>query len=130
MRHTFKPEFLNRVDDVIVFHQLQREDLAGIIGLQLARVHALLADRGLSLEVTPEASEFLVQAGYDPVFGARPLKRAIQQYIQNPIALSVLEGEFGDGDAVRVTISADGSKLEFSKVVSPDHEHVSANPND
>jgi ATP-dependent Clp protease ATP-binding subunit ClpB len=130
MRQTFKPEFLNRVDDVIVFHQLKREDLAGIIGLQLARVHELLAGRGLSLDVTPEAREFLVQEGYDPVFGARPLKRAIQQHIQNPIALAVLEGEFGEGDTVRVLQSTDGNRLEFIKAVNPAPETANVDSGD
>ena len=125
MRQTFKPEFLNRVDDVIVFHQLKREDLAGIIDLQLARVRVLLAGRGLSLELAPDSREFLVQEGYDPVFGARPLKRAIQQHIQNPVALAVLEGEFGEGDTVYVTRSADGSKLEFSRAPTPAAEPAS-----
>jgi ATP-dependent Clp protease ATP-binding subunit ClpB len=129
MRQTFKPEFLNRVDDVIVFHQLKLDHLAGIIDLQLTQVRALLTGRGLSLDVTPEAREFLVQEGYDPVFGARPLKRAIQQYIQNPIALAVLEGEFGEGDMVHVARSADGKKLEFTKAASPEPEPDGANPN-
>jgi ATP-dependent Clp protease ATP-binding subunit ClpB len=115
LRQTFKPEFLNRVDDVIVFHQLKRDDLAGIIDLQLARVRELLAGRGLSLELSPDARDFLVEEGYDPVFGARPLKRAIQQHIQNPVALAVLEGEFGEGDTVYVTRSSGGDRLEFSK---------------
>ncbi len=122
MRQTFKPEFLNRVDDVIVFNQLKRDDLAAIIGLQLARVRVLLADRGLSLDITPEAREFLVQQGYDPVFGARPLKRAIQRYVQNPIALAVLEGEFGEGDTILVTRSTDANPLEFARAESPEPE--------
>ena len=100
-------------------------DLAGIIDLQLARVRALLAARGLTLEVAPEAREFLVQEGYDPVFGARPLKRAIQQHIQNPVALAVLEGEFGEGDTVRVTRAADTNKLEFTKAAGPQPEPAS-----
>jgi ATP-dependent Clp protease ATP-binding subunit ClpB len=113
MRQTFKPEFLNRVDDVIVFHQLSREDLGGIVELQLERVRRLLVDRGLDIEITPEAREFLVGAGYDAAYGARPLKRAIQRHIQNPLALRVLEGEFGEGDVVRVVRSTDGQQLEF-----------------
>jgi len=115
LRQAFKPEFLNRVDDIIVFHQLSRDDLAGIVSLQLAAVSRLLADRGLSLEVTAEAREFLVREGYDPVYGARPLKRAIQRYIQNSLALAVLEGEFGDGDTVRVDVAPDGRSLQFSQ---------------
>jgi ATP-dependent Clp protease ATP-binding subunit ClpB len=122
MRQTFKPEFLNRVDDVIVFHQLSKEDLAGIIDLQLQRVGELLAGRGLSLDVTPEARAFLVQEGYDPAYGARPLKRAIQRSLQNPLALAVLEGEFGEGDLVRVSTSADDARLEFTHASVPEEE--------
>ncbi len=114
LRQTFKPEFLNRVDDVIVFHQLSRDDLGGIVELQLERVRALMAGRGLTLEMTPEARELLVAEGYDPVYGARPLKRAIQRHIQNPLALAVLEGEFTEGDVVLVARSADGGRLEFT----------------
>ena len=115
LRQTFKPEFLNRVDDVIVFHRLSRADLAGIVDLQLARVRKLLADRNLTLDVTPGAREFLVKEGYDPVFGARPLKRAIMAHIQNPLALAVLAGEYGDGDVVQVAATPDGKKLEFAR---------------
>ncbi len=115
LRQAFKPEFLNRVDDIIVFHRLSRADLAGIVRLQLEAVRRLLDARGMSLEVTPEAQEFLVREGYHPVYGARPLKRAIQRYIQNPLALAVLEGEFGDGDTVRVHAAADRQSLDFSR---------------
>jgi ATP-dependent Clp protease ATP-binding subunit ClpB len=127
LRQTFKPEFLNRVDDVIVFHQLTREDLAAIIDLQLRHVRELLAGRGLSLDVTQEAREFLVQEGYDPSYGARPLKRAIQRNLQNPLALAVLEGEFGEGDVVRVGRSTDGTRLEFTRASVAEPEPVSAN---
>jgi ATP-dependent Clp protease ATP-binding subunit ClpB len=113
MRQTFKPEFLNRVDDVIVFHQLSREDLGGIVGLQLEGVRDLMAGCNLSLEVSPEAQDFLVTQGYDPVYGARPLKRAIQRYVLNPLALAVLEREFRVGDTVRATVSSDGQRLVF-----------------
>ncbi len=122
LRQTFKPEFLNRVDDVIVFHQLKREHLAKIVELQLVRLERLLADRGLKLEMTPEAKQLIVAEGYDPVYGARPLKRAIQKHIQNPLALAVLEGEFGEGDTVRVVRSSDGERLEFVRSVKPDIE--------
>ena len=114
LRQTFKPEFLNRVDDVIVFHRLTRENLADIIDLQLENVRTLMEDRGLTLDVSSEARQFLVREGYEPVYGARPLKRAIQTFIQNPLALAVLEGEFGDRDLVTATLSADGQRLEFT----------------
>jgi len=114
LRQTFRPEFLNRVDDVIVFHRLNREHLADIIDLQLSHVRNLLADRELTLDVFAEAREFLVREGYDPAYGARPLKRAIQTFIQNPLAMAVLEGRFKDGDTVSVAPSADGKSLEFT----------------
>jgi ATP-dependent Clp protease ATP-binding subunit ClpB len=118
LRQTFKPEFLNRVDDVIVFHRLSREHLSGIIDLQLENLRKLLKGRDLSLDVSAEAREFLVKEGYDPAYGARPLKRAIQTFIQNPLALAVLEGKFVDGDSVSAVPSADGQGLEFGRVTT------------
>jgi ATP-dependent Clp protease ATP-binding subunit ClpB len=115
LRATFKPEFLNRVDDVIVFRPLGREDLAQIVMLQLDQVRKLLADRRIELALSDEARDLLLAEGYDPVYGARPLKRVIQRRIQNPLALGVLEGKFGDGDRLRVVRSEDG-KLEFERV--------------
>ena len=115
LRETFKPEFLNRVDDVIVFQPLSREHLGAIVDLQLERVRRLLADRRITLELTPEARDFLLAEGYDPVYGARPLKRVIQRRIQNPLALAILEGQFGEADAVRVVRNADGLAFERAK---------------
>ncbi len=113
LRNYFRPEFLNRVDDVIVFHQLSREDILQIVELQLAHLARLLAQRHLGLDVTPEAKQLLADQGYDPVFGARPLKRVIQRLLQNPIALEVLEGHYHAGDVIRVDRKGDG--LGFSK---------------
>jgi ATP-dependent Clp protease ATP-binding subunit ClpB len=113
LRRHFKPEFLNRVDDIIIFHPLAMEEIERIVDLQLARLRQLLADRKLTLDVTPEAKHALAERGFDPVFGARPLKRAIQREIQNPLALAVLEGRFQEGDRIRVTRGADG-RLEFA----------------
>jgi ATP-dependent Clp protease ATP-binding subunit ClpB len=93
LRDTFKPEFLNRVDDVVVFRPLGRDELAQIIELQLERVGQLVADRGIGIEVAPEAKELLTAEGYDPVYGARPLKRVIQRRVQNPLALAILGGD-------------------------------------
>jgi len=112
LRHHFRPEFLNRVDDVIVFRPLSRGDLRHIVDLQLDRLARLLADRKLALEVTPEARELLAEQGYDPVYGARPLKRVIQQRLQNPIALEVLEGRFADGATIRVRRTGEGLTFE------------------
>ena len=114
LRRHFRPEFLNRVDDVIVFRPLGREDLDRIVTLQLARLEAMLAQKRIGLRVSPEARALLADAGYDPVFGARPLKRTIQRLLQNPLALQVLEGRFGEGDTVEV--HRQGHELRFDRV--------------
>jgi ATP-dependent Clp protease ATP-binding subunit ClpB len=98
----FRPEFINRIDEIVVFHQLGRQHLAEIAGLQLQRVAKLLEGRGFHLEVTDEARNFLAEEGYDPDFGARPLKRAIQRELQDPLALRILSGDFHEGDTIRV----------------------------
>ncbi|MEO7823262.1 MAG: ATP-dependent chaperone ClpB, partial [Gemmatimonadaceae bacterium] len=114
LRQHFRPEFLNRVDDIIVFRPLGKGEIEHIIDLQLARLEKLLADRKLSLELTPEAREILATEGYDPAFGARPLKRAIQRLLQNPLAMAVLEGRFSEGDHILVGVDAKG-ELTFTK---------------
>jgi ATP-dependent Clp protease ATP-binding subunit ClpB len=114
LRQHFKPEFLNRVDDIIVFRPLGREQIAHIVQLQLARLRTLLADRKLTLELSDEAMQKLATEGYDPAFGARPLKRAIQRLLQNPLALSILKGTFVDGDRIRAEVGPDG-ELQFQK---------------
>jgi ATP-dependent Clp protease ATP-binding subunit ClpB len=113
LREHFRPEFLNRVDDVIVFRPLSREDLAHIVGLQLAHLETMLDARKLHLHVTPEARALLANKGYDPVYGARPLKRVIQRDLQNPIALEVLEGRYGEGDTI--VVDAAGGALTFRR---------------
>jgi ATP-dependent Clp protease ATP-binding subunit ClpB len=113
LREHFRPEFLNRIDEVVVFQPLTREQLAEIVDLQLARLRARLADRGLSLELTDAAKDVLADAGWDPAYGARPLKRAIQRLVENPLALRLLEGEFSEGDTVRV--DAEDGELVFEK---------------
>jgi ATP-dependent Clp protease ATP-binding subunit ClpB len=109
LRQHFRPEFLNRVDDVIVFRPLGEEEIEHIIELQLKRLEKLLADRKLQIELTPKAKHFLAKQGYDPALGARPLKRAIQRLIQNPLALAVLEGRFLEGDKVTVDVDEKGA---------------------
>jgi ATP-dependent Clp protease ATP-binding subunit ClpB len=111
-RH-FRPEFLNRVDEVIIFHALTMEDLLQIVDIQLRRLRALLAERGIGLELTEAAKRLLAEKGYDPVYGARPLKRTIQRELQDPLALRILEGEFRDGEAVIADVR-DG-ELVFEK---------------
>jgi ATP-dependent Clp protease ATP-binding subunit ClpB len=116
LRHTFKPEFLNRVDDIIMFRPLSREDLLEILDLQLQRVEKLLESRRLTLQVTPEVKDLMIGEGFDPVYGARPLKRVIQRKIQNPLALALLEGQFSEGDTVRVTRKGESDDLEFTRI--------------
>jgi ATP-dependent Clp protease ATP-binding subunit ClpB len=111
LRNHFRPEFLNRVDDIIVFRPLSREDLAQIVDIQLRRLEEQLQARHLHLEITLEARELLAAQGYDPVYGARPLKRVIQRELQNPIALEVLEGNFQEGDTIRVERAGDRLRL-------------------
>jgi ATP-dependent Clp protease ATP-binding subunit ClpB len=123
LRNHFRPEFLNRVDDIIVFRQLSREDLVRIVDLQLVRLEQMLAQRHLGLAVTPEAKALIAAEGYDPVYGARPLKRVIQRLLQNPIALEILKGNFHDGDTIRVERNGDGLRLERG---APQVERISA----
>jgi ATP-dependent Clp protease ATP-binding subunit ClpB len=113
LRGHFKPEFLNRVDDIIVFHPLGEADIEHIVELQLKRMDALLAEKKITLELTPEAKTLLARDGYDAAFGARPLKRAIQRLVQNPLAMAVLEGKFKDGDRIKAVVRGDA--LEFEK---------------
>jgi ATP-dependent Clp protease ATP-binding subunit ClpB len=113
MREVFRPEFLNRIDEIVEFHPLSKEQIGEIVELQLRRVEARLAERGLRLELTDAAKELLAEAGWDPTYGARPLKRAIQRLLENPLALRLLEGEFTEGDVVRV--DAENGELGFEQ---------------
>jgi ATP-dependent Clp protease ATP-binding subunit ClpB len=118
LRQAFKPEFLNRVDDVIIFRPLGPAEIDHIIDIQLEHVKKLLAERKLSVEVTPAAKAALVAEGYDPAYGARPLKRAIQRLLANPLAVAVLDGEYQEGDRIRVDRAADGKGLAFERLPS------------
>jgi ATP-dependent Clp protease ATP-binding subunit ClpB len=111
----FRPEFLNRVDEIVIFHPLNKSHLREIVDIQLERVETLLRDRGYSLEVSPEARSYLAEVGFDPDFGARPLKRAIQRELQDPLALEVLSGNLKVGYLVQVTVGSEG--LTFMPVV-------------
>jgi ATP-dependent Clp protease ATP-binding subunit ClpB len=117
MRDHFRPEFLNRIDEIVVFSPLSREQLGEIVELQLERLRARLAERRLGLELSDAAKEVVTEAGWDPTYGARPLKRAIQRLIENPLALRLLEGDFGDGDTVRV--DAQNGELVFVRAEAP-----------
>jgi ATP-dependent Clp protease ATP-binding subunit ClpB len=122
VRQAFRPEFLNRLDEILLFRRLSREDMTGIVAIQLRQLQQLLAERKITLEVDEEARRWLAEAGYDPVYGARPLKRVIQRELQNPLALELLEGRIQDGDTVRVTTSPLGLLIE----VAPREEIVEA----
>jgi len=116
LRQTFKPEFLNRVDDIVIFRPLGQQEIDRIVDLQIARVAKLLEEKKMRVEVTAAAKQLIIAEGYDPVFGARPLKRAIQRLVQNPLALAVLEGQYGEGDVIRVDRSKDGTRLAFERI--------------
>ncbi len=111
LRSTFRPEFLNRIDEIVVFHKLTQAHLIEIVEIQLGRLNALLAERRITLDLTPEAKRWLAQTGYDPVYGARPLKRVIQRELQDPLAMAILQGQFHEGDTIRVYVE-DG-RLKF-----------------
>jgi ATP-dependent Clp protease ATP-binding subunit ClpB len=113
MRAVFRPEFLNRIDEIVVFRSLTREQLSQIVELQLRRLEERLAERGIRIELTDAAKELVAEAGWDPTYGARPLKRALQRLVENPLALRLLEGDFEDGDTIRVDVR-DG-ELAFEK---------------
>ena len=113
LQHTFNPEFLNRLDDVIVFHQLSREHIAKIVSVMLREVQKRLSDEELTLKLTDAGSEFLAKHGFDEMYGARPLKRAIQRYIEDPLSEKILMGEFQKGDEIDVDVAEDGTKLQF-----------------
>ncbi|MFJ5368758.1 ATP-dependent chaperone ClpB [Bosea sp. CER48] len=104
VRHAFRPEFLNRIDDIILFHRLRRKDMDAIVDIQMARLQKLLTDRKITLELSKEAREWLADKGYDPAYGARPLKRVIQKSVQDPLAEAILGGEIVDGETVPITV--------------------------
>ena len=116
LREFFRPEFLNRIDEVVEFHPLSREQIGEIVELQLRRLRERLADRGLSLELTDEAKKLVAEGGWDPTYGARPLKRALQRLVENPLAMRLLEGDFAEGDTVLID-GRDG-ELVFEKAVA------------
>ena len=114
LRSQFRPEFLNRVDEIIIFHALSREEMRSIIDIQLRGLTKRLEDRKIHVELTDRAKDLLIAEGYDPTYGARPLKRAIQRRVLDPLAMRVLQGDFQEGDAVR--IDASGGELQFARV--------------
>ena len=119
LHEQFRPEFLNRIDEIVVFEPLTREQLTEIVELQLGRLRERLAERRIELELTDAAKELLAEAGWDPAYGARPLKRAIQRLLENPLALELLEGRFAEGDTVRVDVQDGELVFERAEVASP-----------
>ena len=115
LRDHFRPEFLNRVDDVVVFHALGRAQLDPIVDRQVARFAARLAEREITIDLAPEARTRLAEAGYDPAYGARPLKRSIQRLLENPLAMALVAGQFVPGDQIVVKLDPDSEGLLFSK---------------
>jgi len=108
MKKTFRPEFINRIDEIIVFHQLTEEQLRSIVDLLVKDLQERLADRKLNIELSDKAKSWLAKEGYDPLYGARPLRRAIERYVENPLSTKLLRGEFGQGDTVMVDLGDDG----------------------
>jgi ATP-dependent Clp protease ATP-binding subunit ClpC len=118
LKNVFNPEFLNRLDDVIVFHPLSREHISQIVSVLLKDVRKRLSEEELTLKLTDQATDFLVRHGYDEQYGARPLKRAIQKFIEDPLSEKILMGEFSKGDEIEVDVSADGERLDFRVLTS------------
>ncbi len=115
LRKTLRPEFLNRIDEIVIFNPLRREEIARIVEIQLDHLRRRLADKRITLELSPDAKALVAREGYDPTFGARPLKRAIQRLVQDPLALRLLKGEFVEGDTVAVDAEEDA--ITFRKRV-------------
>ena len=111
LRAAFKPEFLNRIDETIIFHNLTSAEIREIVKLQILRLEKRLADRRITLEVTESAQNMIVEKGYDPIYGARPLKRAIQKYLENPLSMEILKGRIPDGSSIHA--QADNDQLVF-----------------
>ncbi len=126
LKTTFRPEFLNRIDEIVVFNPLRREHMEQIVRIQLRRVQGLLDERDIRLDVSDRAVAYLAEKGYDPAFGARPLKRAIQSELLDPLAVKMIAGEFADGDTIAVDVAPDGSKLEFALVAETETAESSA----
>jgi ATP-dependent Clp protease ATP-binding subunit ClpB len=116
LRNAFRPEFINRIDEIVVFHALTEAELNQIVEIQLNRVRARLADRRITLEISDEAKTHLAQVGYEPAYGARPLKRAIQREVETHLGRKILAGEVRDGDHVRVDADRERGGLTFSTV--------------
>ncbi|MCB1154691.1 type VI secretion system ATPase TssH, partial [bacterium] len=116
LRAHFRPEFLNRIDETVIFHRLDKEQIGRIVDIQMASLQKRLAEREIELELVNGAKEFLAEAGFDPVYGARPLRRAIQTHLMDKLALDLLAGRFADGDHIQVKRAGDDLVFEKSVV--------------
>ena len=115
LKSYFRPEFLNRVDDIILFNFLEKEQIKDIVDIQIKKLNKILKEHNIELEISGKAKEFLAEKGFDPDYGARPLKRAIQNYIQDPLSLKILEGEFADEDLIKADLNNHDALL-FEKI--------------
>ena len=122
VRAHFRPEFLNRIDEIILFHRLRREDMAAIVDIQFERLAKLLEDRKITLDLTPEARAWLADKGYDPSYGARPLKRVIQKNVQDPLAEMILAGEIDDGEMVVIGANPQGLTFLTGAEAEPEEQ--------
>jgi ATP-dependent Clp protease ATP-binding subunit ClpB len=116
LRNSFRPEFINRIDEIVIFNPLGKEQLKSIVNLMLKGVEKLLAERQIALQLTPAAEELLLAEGYDPAYGARPLRRTIQRLIQDPLALQILEGKILPGERVRVDRDGQKDTMRFERM--------------
>jgi ATP-dependent Clp protease ATP-binding subunit ClpB len=128
VRGHFRPEFLNRLDEIILFHRLTRANMDKIVGIQIGRLDKLLADRKIEIALDKKATDWLANAGYDPVYGARPLKRVIQRRLQDPLAQLLLEGRIADGAKVKVSASKTGLTINGQEFTAAADELVDAAP--
>jgi ATP-dependent Clp protease ATP-binding subunit ClpB len=129
VRSHFRPEFLNRLDEIILFHRLTRADMDKIVDIQIERLSKLLADRKIEIGLDDKARHWLGNAGYDPVYGARPLKRVIQRRIQDPLAQLLLEGKIADGAVVKVSASKTGLTIDGREFAATPDEFAELPPN-
>jgi ATP-dependent Clp protease ATP-binding subunit ClpC len=130
LKKTFRPEFINRIDEIIIFERLSRDDVISIVDLQMREVSSRLGEHGLRIQLTEQAREWLADQGFDDDFGARPLKRAIQRYVESPLSVRLLKGDFEDGDHILIDVAE--NELTFSRLepaeppLSPVDEEISA----